>query len=168
MIYKVKHIRRAYVNCWFASRKKRFLCNICALLRTFTSNRELSAVSRSSNRRAFHSGINLIFNCEVMKTEFWLVVTFREANSLELFASWCTLAYLLQQKYSFMTYIKNNKARCKKCFSVVKITISLCVNRELLRMKSTTKQENNRTLKRIVISHLYVKVLAPGVCNHDN
>jgi len=30
------------------------------------------------------------------------------------------------------------------------MTIPICVNRNLLRIKSTTKQENNRTLKRTV------------------
>jgi len=44
-----------------------------------------------------------------------------------------------------MTYNKNNNARCKKYFLVVKVTISICVNRKLHRMKSTTKRENNRT-----------------------
>jgi len=41
-----------------------------------------------------------------------------------------------------MTYDKNNKARCKEFFLVVMMTISLCVNRKLLRMQLTTKQEN--------------------------
>jgi len=37
---------------------------------------------------------------------------------------------LLQQKYSFATHNKNNKARCKKYFLIVKVTISICVNTE--------------------------------------
>jgi len=52
-----------------------------------------------------------------------------------------------------MTYNNNNKARSKKYFLFVKVIISICVNRKLLRMKSTTKQENNRTLKRSAFSH---------------
>jgi len=59
-------------------------------------------------------------------------------------------------------YNKNNKAQCKKYFLVVEITISICVNRKLLRMKSTTKQEHNQTLKITVFSHLNVQALAPG------
>jgi len=46
-----------------------------------------------------------------------------------------------------MTHNTSSEARCKKSFLVVKMTISICVNRKLLRIKSTTKQENNRTWK---------------------
>jgi len=52
-----------------------------------------------------------------------------------------------------MTYDKNNNARCKKYLLVVKVTVSICVHRKLLRMKSTTKQENNRTSKKTGFSH---------------
>ena len=53
-----------------------------------------------------------------------------------------------------MTHNMNNKARCKKPFSVVKMTISICVNRKHFRMKSTTKQENKWSLKRTVFSFI--------------
>ena len=36
------------------------------------------------------------------------------------------------------------------------------INVQILRMKSTIKQENNRTLKRTGFSHLYVRTLVPG------
>ena len=39
------------------------------LLITHVSNKGLSADSLPSNRRTFCSGINLIFNCEVIKIE---------------------------------------------------------------------------------------------------
>jgi len=61
-----------------------------------------------------------------------------------------------------MTLNKNDKSRCKKYFLVGMMTISICVNRKLLRMKSTKKQENNRTLKRRVFFHLYVQTLVLG------
>jgi len=60
------------------------------------------------------------------------------------------MAYLLQQKYSFMTI-----------FLVVKTTISICVIRKLLGMKSTTKQKNNRTF----FSSFLCYSLAPVVGN---
>ena len=62
---------------------------------------------------------------------------------------------------------KNNKARCKKLLLVVKMTISICVNRKLLRMKSTIKQESNQTLKITVFSHLYLQAqgLSLRVCS---
>jgi len=63
------------------------------------------------------------------------------------------------QNYRFMAHNKNNKARCKKSFFIAKMAILIWVNRKLLGMKSK-KQENNRTLKRTVVS--YVQVLAPG------
>jgi len=75
------------------------------------------------------------------------------------------MVHLLQQKHSFMVYNKNNKARCKTYFLVVKMTISTCVNRKLLRMKSTTKQENNGTFKSTFKKILIVQALAPGVSN---
>jgi len=50
----------------------------------------------------------------------------------------------------YMTHNKKNKARRKKSYLVVKMTISICLNKKFLRVKSTTKQENNRTLKRTV------------------
>jgi len=100
--------------------------------------------------------------------EFWPVVMFREAEwpcaiDFRKVIDW--LAHLLQRKYSFITYNKNSEARCKKYLLVVKKTISICVNRKLLRKKSTTKQKNNRSLKRTVFSHLYVRTVASGVCN---
>jgi len=49
-----------------------------------------------------------------------------------------------------MIHNKCNKERYKKSFLVVKMTISICVNRKLLRMKSTAKQEKNQTSKRTV------------------
>jgi len=64
-----------------------------------------------------------------------------------------------------MTHDKDNKARCKKCFLVVKMTNSICVNRKLLRMKSTKKQENNRTLERTVFS-LICSGPSPGGLQH--
>jgi len=54
----------------------------------------------------------------------------------------------MQQKYNFTTYNKNNKARCKKDFLFVKMTIPICVNRKFLRMKPTAKQENTRNFKK--------------------
>jgi len=59
-----------------------------------------------------------------------------------------------------MTNNKNNKAQCKKYFLFFKMIISICVNRKLPRMKSTTKGENNRIFKRTVFQ--YVQALAPG------
>jgi len=47
-------------------------------------------------------------------------------------------------------------------FLGVKTTISICVNKKLLRMKSTTKQENNQTLKRTVF-FIYVSF----ICKHN-
>ena len=41
--------------------------------------------------------------------------------------------------------IRTIKHDAKKYFLVVKMTLSICMNRKLLRMKLTTKQENNRT-----------------------
>ena len=58
------------------------------------------------------------------------------------------MVYSLQQKYSFTTYSENNKARCKNYFLFVKMTMPICVNRKLLRMKSTAIQENNRNFKK--------------------
>jgi len=54
----------------------------------------------------------------------------------------------MQQKYSFATYSENNKARCKKYFLFVKMTMPICVNRKLLRMKSTAIQEINSNFKK--------------------
>jgi len=47
--------------------------------------------------------------------------------------------------------IKNNKAWCKKSFLIIKVTISICVNRKLIRMKPTTNHENNRTSLKITV-----------------
>ena len=71
----------------------------------------------------------------------------------------------MQQKYSFTTHNENNKARCKKYFLVVKMTIPICVNRKLLRMKSTTKQEKNRNFKKNSYIPLICSDFAPGDCN---
>jgi len=40
--------------------------------------------------------------------------------------------------------------------------ISTCVNRKLLRVKTTTKHENNRTLKRTGLPYINVQALGPG------
>jgi len=61
---------------------------------------------------------------------------------------WSSMVYSLQQKYSFTTYSENNKARCKKYFLFVKMTMPICVSRKLLRMKSTAIQENNSNFKK--------------------
>ena len=79
------------------------------------------------------------------------MVKFREAAWPCAIDVWSSSTHLLQRKYSFMTH--NNKARCKKYVLVTKMTISIWVNRKLLRIKSTTKPENNRTLKRTVFSY---------------
>jgi len=111
----------------------------------------------------------LIFNCEVIKTEScdrWYY--FARPLGLALLTLWHSMAHSLQQKYSFTPHNKNNKARCKKYFLLVKTTIPICVNRKLLRMKSTAKQENNWNFWKKSFSHWYVQTLAPGVCNSTN
>jgi len=47
------------------------------------------------------------------------------------------------------------------------MTIPICVNRKLLRMKSTTKQEKNRNFKKNSYISLICSDLAPGVCNNN-
>jgi len=82
------------------------------------------------------------FNNKVIKagsSDWWH--HFARPLGLALVSLWCSLAYLLQQKYSFMTHNKNNKARCKKSFLVIKMIISICVNRNLLRVKSTKNRK---------------------------
>ena len=53
-----------------------------------------------------------------------------------------------------------DKVRCKKYFIVVKMTISICVNRKLFGMKSTKK--GNRTLKRTFFFSLICSGPSPG------
>ena len=93
---------------------------------------------------------------------------FARPLGLALLTLWHSMAHSLQQKYSFTPHNKNNKARCKKYFLLVKTTIPICVNRKLLRMKSTAKQENNWNFWKKSFSHWYVQTLAPGVCNSTN
>jgi len=45
------------------------------------------------------------------------------------------------------------------------MTIPICVNRKLLRMKSTTKQEKNRNFKKNSYIPLICSDFAPGDCN---
>ena len=58
-------------TCIAALQNLRNTCqvNYTPLPITHVSNKGLSADSLPSNRRTFYSGINLIFNCEVIKTE---------------------------------------------------------------------------------------------------
>ena len=53
----------------FCRPEKHLLWKLCALPKTFASNKTLCAVSLSSNRCAFNSGISLILKYEVIKTE---------------------------------------------------------------------------------------------------
>ena len=50
---------------------------------------------------------------------------FARPLGLALITLWNSLVHLVQQKYSFVTHNKNNKARCKKSFLVVKMTKSM-------------------------------------------
>jgi len=50
---------------------------------------------------------------------------------------------------------------------VVKKTISICVNRKL-RMKTTTKHKNNRTLKRtVLVSYICSGLIPRGLKNRE-
>jgi len=48
---------------------------------------------------------------------------------------------------------------------VVKMTISMSVNRKFVRMKPMIRVENSGTFKRIFFSHLNVQAPTSGVCN---
>jgi len=74
---------------------------------------------------------------------------------------WSSLAYLLQKKVqhhgSWMRTIKHD---AKKAFSVIKMTISICVNRKL----QWGRRQNRKTTelqKEQIFSHLYAQALAP-------
>jgi len=60
--------RQAYLHCSLTQPEKLLLCNMNSLLRTFASNKTLSVDTLPSNRCSY-SGIDMIFNCEVMETE---------------------------------------------------------------------------------------------------
>ena len=62
--------------------------------------------------------------------------------------------------------IRTIKVRYKKYYLFFKMIISICVNRKLLRLKSTSKQENNRTLKRTVLSHSICSDPSPRGLQH--
>jgi len=62
---------------------------------------------------------------------------------------------------------KNNKARWRKSFLIVKMTIAIFVNRKLLRIK-TMKKTEQPNFRNNIFSHLCVQFLIPGVCNTSN
>ena len=156
-----------YSHRSFAELWKHLLRKPCPLTITHVSDKELSADSLPPNRRFLFW---YEFNSQLWSDQnrkFWPVVIFREAvrpcatdvmKFNGLFAS---------AKVQLTTYNENNKARCKKYFLFVKMTIPKCVNRELLRMKSTAKQENNRDFEKN--SRFIPNIcsdLSPGVCNN--
>jgi len=63
-----RHSGKRYPHRSFAELQKQFLRKLSPLPITHVSNKGLSAEHFSSSRRTFYSGINLIFNCEVIKT----------------------------------------------------------------------------------------------------
>jgi len=67
--------------------------------------------------------------------KFCLVVTFRDATRPCAVCNMMFIGLVVPAKVQFITHNENNKPCCKKPFVVVKTTISICVNRELLRIK---------------------------------
>ena len=148
-----KTFRWAYCTCIAGLPNLKNTCFAnCALFYLLKLGIRNSAVSLPSNRPNFHSGIILMLNCQMIET--------RSSDRWQHFSR--PLGYALYLRYevdwliccskttAFWLTNKNNKAGYKKsCF--VKMAISMSANRQLLRMKSTTKQENSRTLKRRVI-----------------
>jgi len=58
------------------------------------------------------------------------------------------IGYFDAAKVQLYDIMRTIKARCKKYFLVVKMTIPICVNRKFLIMKPTAKQENTRNFKK--------------------
>ena len=114
---RCKNFWRTYVHCRFAWLKNASCVTYALFLESTLRKRNSLQLVGLRIAVIFILTSIWFFNYEVIKTEssyWWL--NFTRPLGLPLFAIWCSVAYLLQHKYSFMTHDKNNEARCKKSF----------------------------------------------------
>jgi len=131
---------------------------------TRVSNRHITLTGVVSNRNNVVSNRDITL-LAVNNRKLLLMATCREPVGLALFALCSSMVYLWQQYTALWLINKNKKSRCMKPFLFTKMTISMCVSRKLLRMKSMMKQWKKSKFHTSSFLHSNVQALTQGDCN---